>query len=136
MSATNQLCCTKLNSNENDQSNILLICFACTTLYHLQSRILYYNTFTARATTRQSPQKKFLRASTNGCRPYHLIKHPFSKQHLLTRKHSMKVDTTTSCSTNQPKQENVKTDNATTSSGTTLLLAKTPVPTSDTNSSP
>ena len=59
-----------------------------------------------------------------------------SKQHLLTRKHSMKVDTTTPWSTNRPKQANRKTDNATTSSGTILPLAKTPVPTSDTNSSP
>ena len=57
-----------------------------------------------RATTRQSPQRTFLPASTNGCHPYHLIKHPLTKQHLLTRKHSMKVDTTTPCSTNQPKQ--------------------------------
>ena len=55
---------------------------------------------------------------------------------LITRKHSTKVDTTTPCSTNQPKQANAKTDNATTSSGTTLPLAKTPVQTSDTNSSP
>ena len=38
--------------------------------------------------------------------------------------------------TNQPKQANGKADNATTSSGTTLPLAKIPVPTSDTNSSP
>ena len=103
---------------------------------HLQSRILHCNTFTARATTRQSPQRTFLPASTNGCHPYHLIKHPLTKQHLLTRKHSMKVDTTTPCSTNQPKQANVKTDSATTSSGTTPRLAKTPVQTSDTNSSP
>ena len=36
----------------------------------------------------------------------------------------------------QPKQANVKTDSATTSSGTTPRLAKTPVQTSDTNSSP
>ena len=85
-----------------------------------------------RATTRQSPQRKFLPASTNGSRPYHLIKHPLTKQHLLTRKHSMKVDTTRPCSTNQPKQANVKTDNTTISSGTTLCLAKT----SDTNASP
>ena len=77
-----------------------------------------------------------LQASTNDCRPYHLTKHPLTKPHLLTRKHSMKVDTTTPCSTNQPKQANGKTDNATTSSGTTLPLAKIPVPTSDTNSSP
>ena len=103
---------------------------------HLQSRILHYNTFTARATTRQSPQRTFLPASTNDCRPYHLTKHPLTKPHLLTRKHSMKVDTTTPCSTNQPKQANGKVDNATTSSGTTLPLAKIPVPTSDTNSSP
>ena len=46
------------------------------------------------------------------------------------------VDTTTPCSTNQPKQANVKTESATTSSGTTPRLAKTPVQTSDTNSSP
>ena len=102
---------------------------------HLQSRILHCNTFTARATTRQSPQRTFLPASTNDCHPYHLIKHPLTKQHLLTRKHSMKVDTTTPYSTNQPKQANVKTDSATTSSGTTPRLAKTPVQTSDTNSS-
>ncbi|XP_068754907.1 nudC domain-containing protein 3-like isoform X2 [Montipora capricornis] len=38
--------------------------------------------------------------------------------------------------TNQPKQANGKADNATTSSGTTLPLAKIRVPTSDTNSSP
>ena len=52
------------------------------------------------------------------------------------RKHSTKVHTTTHYSTNQPKQANGKTDNAITSSGTTLLLARTPAPTSDTNSSP
>ena len=40
------------------------------------------------------------------------------------------------CLVNQPKQANVKTDSATTSSGTTPRLAKTPVQTSDTNSSP
>ena len=60
----------------------------------------------------------------------------FDQAALLTRKHSMKVDTTTPYSTNQPKQANVKTDSATTSSGTTPRLAKTPVQTSDTNSSP
>ena len=48
----------------------------------------------------------------------------------------MKVDTTTPCSTNQPKQANAKTDNATTSSGTTFRLAKTPAQTSDTNPRP
>ena len=37
---------------------------------HLQSRILHYNTFTARAITRPSPQRTFLPASTNACRPY------------------------------------------------------------------
>ena len=35
MSATHQLCCTKLNSNENDQSNILLICFEYIYIYIL-----------------------------------------------------------------------------------------------------
>ena len=39
----------------------------------------------------QSPQRTFLPASTNDCRPYHLKKHPLNKPHLLTRKHSMKV---------------------------------------------
>ena len=29
-------------------------------------------------------ERTFLPASTNGCRPYHLIKHPLTKQHLLT----------------------------------------------------
>ena len=33
MNATHQLCCTKLNSNENDQSNILLICFEYIYIY-------------------------------------------------------------------------------------------------------
>ena len=33
MSATHQLCCTKLNSNENDQSNILLIRFEYIYIY-------------------------------------------------------------------------------------------------------
>ena len=51
-------------------------------------------------------QRTALPASTSGCHPYHLTKHPFTQQHLLTRKHSMKVDTTTPCSTNQPKQKN------------------------------
>ena len=60
----------------------------------------------------------------------------FDQAALHTRKHSTKVDTTTHYSTNQPKQANGKTDNAITSSGTTLLLARTPAPTSDTNSSP
>ena len=55
---------------------------------------------TARASTRQSPQKTFLPASTNGCRPYHLTKHPLTKQQLLSRKRSMKEGTTTPCSTN------------------------------------
>ena len=41
-----------------------------------------------------------------------------------TRKHSTKVDTTTVYITYQPKQANRKTDNATTSSGTTLILVK------------
>ena len=74
--------------------------------------------------------------STNDCSPYHPTKHPLTKPPLHTRKHSTKVDTTTHYSTNQPKQANGKTDNAITSSGTTLLLARTPAPTSDTNSSP
>ena len=60
----------------------------------------------------------------------------FDQAALHTRKHSTKVDTTTHYSTNQPKQANGKTDNAITSSGTTLLLARTPAPTSDTNSLP
>ena len=38
MSATHQLCCTKLNSNENDQSNILLICFAYIYIYIYKSK--------------------------------------------------------------------------------------------------
>ena len=53
------------------------------TTAELQSRILHYNTFTARATTRQSPQRTFLPASTNGCRLYHLIKHPSTRQHSI-----------------------------------------------------
>ena len=118
------------------EANKQIINFLDVTFNHLQSRILHYNTFTARATTRQSPQRTFLPASTNDCCPYHLTKHPLTKLHLLTRKHSMKVDTTTPYSTNQPKQANGKADNATTSSGTTLPLAKIPVPTSDTNSPP
>ena len=103
---------------------------------HLQSRILHCNTFTGGATTRQSPLRTFPPASTNDCHPYHLTKHPLTKPPLHTRKHSTKVDTTTHYNTNQPKQANGKTDNAVTSSGTTLLLARTPAPTSDTNSSP
>ena len=53
-----------------------------------------------------------------------------------TKKHSTKVDTTTHYSINLQQQTDGKTDNATTSSGTTLHLAKTPAPTSDTSSSP
>ena len=53
-----------------------------------------------------------------------------------TRKHSTKADTTTHYSMNLQQQTDGKTDNATTSSGTTLHLAKTPAPTSDTSSSP
>ena len=75
-------------------------------------------------------------ASTDDCCPYHLIKHPLTKPHRHTRKHSTKLHTTTPYSKNQPKQANGKTDNATASSGATLLLARTLVSTLDTNSSP
>ena len=53
-----------------------------------------------------------------------------------TKKHLTKADTTTHYSMNLQQQTDGKTDNATTSSGTTLHLAKTPAPTSDTSSSP
>ena len=45
MSATHQLCCLKLNSNETDLSNILLICFAyiCTYIcFFLAKKDVYY----------------------------------------------------------------------------------------------
>ena len=89
---------------------------------HLESQILHCNTSTTRVTTCPPPQRTFLPVSKNNCHPYHLTKHPLTKWHLHTRKHSTIVDTTTLYSATQLKQANGKTDNATTSSGTTLLL--------------
>ena len=62
-------------------------------------------------------------------------KHPLTKPSPHTKKHSTKADTTTHYSMNLQQQTDGKTDNATTSSGTTPHLAKTPAPTSDTSSS-
>ena len=93
-------------------------------------------TSTARATTRPSLQRTFPPASTDAFHPYLPTKHPLTKPSPHTRKHSTKADTTTHYSMNLQQQTDGKTDNATTSSGTTLHLAKTPAPTSDTSSSP
>ena len=96
---------------------------------HLQSWILHCNTSTMRETTCPPPQRTFLPVTTNDCYPYHLTKHPLTKRHLLTRKHSTKVDSTTLYSTNQLKQANQKTDNALQHPLVQLsFLAKTPVP--------
>ena len=74
--------------------------------------------------------------STDAFHPYLPTKHPLTKPSPHTKKHSTKADTTTHYSMNLQQQTDGKTDNATTSSGTTLHLAKTPAPTSDTSSSP
>jgi len=62
-----------------------------TTSNHLQSQILHYNTPIARETIHPWPRRTFPPASTNDCRPYHLTKHPLTKPHLHTRKHSTKA---------------------------------------------
>ena len=72
---------------------------------HLQSRILHYNTSTARSTIRSSPQRTYPPVSTSSCRPYQQTKHPLTTPHLHTRKHSTKVGTITFYITNlQNKQ--------------------------------
>ena len=100
------------------------------------NRTQNYITSTARATTRPSLQRTFLPASTDAFHPYLPTKHPLTKPSPHTKKHSTKADTTTHYSMNLQQQTDGKTDNATTSSGTILHLAKTPAPTSDTSSSP